>query len=222
MNAESTRPKRTPFGTLARAIGVTAVIAFIALLTYGLLTSAPDQTIDDALARAETVPAPGFKLDILDAGRPPAKLRVVVERAAADGRLSLAELRGTPVVLNFWASWCDPCRQEAPVLERGWQRAGREGVLYVGLNMQDITTDARQFLREFDVSYPNVREPDDRTARRYGLTGLPETYFISAGGEVVSHVIGAIDDEQLRRGVAAARRGRPESTIEGGERQPTR
>jgi cytochrome c biogenesis protein CcmG, thiol:disulfide interchange protein DsbE len=134
----------------------------------------------------------------------------------------LRELRGTPVVLNFWASWCAPCRVEAPVLERGWRQAGRQGVLFVGLNLQDVTGDARNFLREFGVTYLNVREPDDETLRRYGATGLPETYFISAGGDVVAHVIGAIDEVQLSTGIDAARNGRPAKAREGGERQRTR
>lgn len=108
------------------------------------------------------------------------------------------------------------------MLERGWRQAQRQGVLFLGLDMQDITGDAREFLREFDVSYLNVREGGKDTARRYGATGLPETYFISARGQVVAHVIGALSAGQLRAGVAAARNGRPAAASEGGDRQQTR
>ncbi len=221
MSAEA-RPRRNRFGTLMRAFGALAAIGFIALLAYGLATQSSDSTIDDALAGARATPAPGFELDVLQRGRQPAALRRTVERAAADGRVSLSELRGAPVVLNFWASWCDPCRAEAPVLERGWRRAQRQGVVFVGLDMQDVTSDAREFLREFGVSYLNVRERGKETSRRYGATGLPETYFISARGQVVAHVIGTVTSEQLRAGVAAARQGRPAAPSDGGERQKTR
>jgi len=221
MSAE--RPsRRNRVRMLLRALGVLTVVGFIALLVYGLAAQSPDSTIDDALAQARATSAPGFELEVLQRGRHPASLEPVIDRAVGDGRVSLSELRGTPVVLNFWASWCEPCRVEAPVLERGWRQAQRRGVLFLGLDMQDVTGDAREFLREFDVSYLNVREGGKDTARRYGATGLPETYFISARGQVVAHVIGALSAGQLRAGVAAARNGRPAAASEGGDRQQTR
>jgi cytochrome c biogenesis protein CcmG/thiol:disulfide interchange protein DsbE len=222
MAADDTRTRPSAGGFVLRALGIAAAVSFIALLAYGLIARAPDTTIDDRLADAETAPAPGFTLDVLSGGDPPPPLASVVERATSDGRLSLDELRGTPVVLNFWASWCDPCRVEAPVLERGWRESGRRGVLFLGLDMQDVTDDAREFLTAFRISYPNVREADKDTARRYGATGLPETYFISARGRVVAHVIGAITPAQLREGVAAARSGGPVQLGAGGESRPTR
>lgn len=209
-------------GVISRAIGVGLVVAFVALLAYGLVARAPDSTIDDALARAETVTAPGFELDVLERGRAPAELQHVVDRAAADGRISLAELRGTPVVLNFWASWCDPCRQEAPVLEAGWREAGQDGVLVLGLDMQDNPDDAREFLRKFNITYPNVRDGGKESFRRYGAIGIPETFFISARGEVVSHVVGAITADQLRRGASAAAAGRPLPSARGGDQRSPR
>jgi cytochrome c biogenesis protein CcmG/thiol:disulfide interchange protein DsbE len=221
MSAER-RGRHNPLRILVRAVGAVIVVGFIALLVYGLTAQSPDSTIDDALAQARATSAPGFELDVLQRGRQPAALRPIVDRAAADGRIALSELRGTPVVLNFWASWCDPCRVEAPVLEHGWEQAQRQGVLFLGLDMQDVTDDAREFLRQFDVSYLNVREGGKEAARRYGATGLPETYFISARGQVVGHVIGALDTAQLRAGVSAARDGRPAAASEGGDRQGTR
>jgi cytochrome c biogenesis protein CcmG, thiol:disulfide interchange protein DsbE len=212
---------RSVVATTLLVLVALAAAAFVGLLVYGVTAQAPDRTIDDALARDEAVDAPGFELDVLERGRAPAPLASVVDRAARDGRIALAELRGTPVVLNFWASWCDPCRAEAPLLERGWRDAGRQGVLFLGLDMQDARDDARKFLREFSITYPNVREAGDETSRRYGMTGIPETFFISARGQLVGHVIGAITAGQLRAGVAAARSGRPAQATEGGDRQPT-
>jgi hypothetical protein len=91
-------------GTALRWLVVLAAAAFVGLLVYGVTAQAPDRTIDDALARADAVDAPGFEVDVLQRGRVPAPLASVVDRAARDERITLAELRGTPVVLNFWAS----------------------------------------------------------------------------------------------------------------------
>ncbi|MEJ7893861.1 MAG: TlpA disulfide reductase family protein [Solirubrobacteraceae bacterium] len=204
-----------------RWIGVAAAAAFIALLAYGLVKQAPNTTIDDALAQQQPVAAPGFELEVLDEGdlAVTTALGRRVSAATTDGRLSLAELRGTPVVLNFWASWCVPCRIEAPVLEQGWRAARGQGVLFLGLNLQDVREDAREFIERFKSTFPHVREPDKRTLQSYGGTGLPETYFIRADGRVVGHVIGAISSAQLAQGVAAAKSGRPIATGIGGARQ---
>jgi cytochrome c biogenesis protein CcmG/thiol:disulfide interchange protein DsbE len=221
MSTEPVARSRSAVSAALRCLGVLAALGFVALLVYGVTTQAPDRTIDDALARAEAVHAPDFELDVLERGRVPRAVAPVIDRAAADGRIALSELRGTPVVLNFWASWCDPCRVEAPMLERGWRQAGREGVLFLGLDMQDVTGDAREFLRAFSISYPNVHEAGKEVSRRYGVTGLPETFFISRRGRIVGHVIGALTPGQLRAGVAAARSGRPAPASRGGDRQST-
>lgn len=204
-----------------RVIGALIAVGFVALLIYGVLAQAADTTIDDALSRAEAVPAPGFSLERLEVGSP-GPFADVWNRAGTDGRVDLSELRGTPVVLNLWASWCVPCREEAPVLRRGWQRAQSRGALFLGLNMQDVREDARDFIRQFGLTYPNVRDPSKATARRWGATGIPETFFVSARGDVVGHVIGTVDDRLLARGVAAARSGRPLGADRGGAQLPPR
>lgn len=181
----------------------------LAGLTYGLVADAPQPTIDEALARAEPVAAPGFDLEVLREGSLGARASRAVGPALADRRVDLRELRGRPVVVNFWASWCDPCREEAPLLERAWQDARDRGVVFVGLNQQDSLADARRFLREFDMSYLNVRDPGNEVARRWGLVGLPETFFIDADGDVVAHVLGEASEAELLEGVEAARSGRP-------------
>lgn len=199
-----------------------SVLAFIALLAYGLRTSGASTAIDESLAREEAPPAPGFSLPILESGTLPPGLAGRLEGAFADGQLSLDELEGVPVLLNFWASWCIPCREEAPLLQEGWRRYGRQGVLFLGLDMQDLTGDARDFLREFSISYPTIREPSNGVARTYGVTGIPETFFIAPDGNIVSHVIGVISEEQLAAGVAAAKSGEVVGALEGGDIRPQR
>jgi cytochrome c biogenesis protein CcmG, thiol:disulfide interchange protein DsbE len=202
------------------AIG--AVVLLVALLAYGLLSKGANRRIDEALAEGRSSPAPSFELPVLEPGRLAMSLARQVEGPLADGSLSLGELRGTPLVLNFWASWCIPCREEAPLLESGWRHFGRRGVLFIGLNMQDLTSDARGFLSEFEIRYPTIRDQGNGVAQSYGVTGVPETYFIDARGRVVAHVIGVVSEEQLRDGAEAARTGRVVGSSEGGARRPQR
>jgi len=218
---EAEPPAATVLRRVLRCAGVLAVAGFVALLVYGVLAQSPDRSIDDALVRQQAIDAPGFELDVLASGRP-GRMGDLWARAAGDGRVDLAELRGAPVVINFWASWCDPCRQEARVLQNSWETGRQEGVLFVGLNMQDIREDARDFLSEFRQDYPNVRDSTNATARRWGVTGLPETFFLNRQGKVVGHVIGTTSPQQLAEGVRAAISGRAQGADEGGKQRPTR
>lgn len=205
--------------------GILAVLlatAFLALLALGLLIKSPDDSIDQALSEGRSIAAPGFELPVLAGGELPRALAERAGPALSDGSLALDELRGLPVVINFWASWCNPCREEASQLEAAWRKAASEGVLFLGLNMQDLSDDARAFLDEFGSTYPIVRDQADAVAGDWGVTGLPETFFISADGLVVSHIIGVASSEQLRTGVEAAKRGVPANAIAGGPQGATR
>jgi cytochrome c biogenesis protein CcmG, thiol:disulfide interchange protein DsbE len=206
-------------------LGVVAILSLIAallvLLAYGLTASSPDDSIDGRLAERRAAEAPALELPVLQQG----SLGPLTEKLRplfADDRLALDELRGIPVVLNFWASWCPPCRSEAPLLERMWRSLRRQGVVMLGLNMQDLTGDARDFIREFRVSYPNVRDQSDEVAIDWGVAALPETFFIDARGRVVGHVIGAVANSQLTAGISAGRSGKPMGARSGGDRRPTR
>jgi cytochrome c biogenesis protein CcmG/thiol:disulfide interchange protein DsbE len=132
-------------------------------------------------------PAPNFTLNRVD----------------APGKLQLASLRGKVVVLNFWASWCYPCNQEAPTLQAAAKRWG-DRVVVLGVDVNDPTSDARKFARKFKLSYPLVHDNHNVTSPKYGLTGLPETFFIDRTGKLVGHVAAAINAADLRDGVEQA------------------
>lgn len=199
-----------------RALALIVAVLFVALLAFGLLSKAANKSVDESLAKGVAPPAPGFDDSVLERGNLPQALRAALGPVLAAGQLDIAALRGTPFVLNFWASWCIPCREEAPILRAGWDRFGRQGVLYLGLNMQDLIGDARDFVARYGLSYPTVREPSDATAREYGVTGIPETFFVTARGRIVGHVIGVVNERQLIEGSVAARDGHLVGTQAGG------
>ena len=165
-----------------RAIGVVAVGLVIAgifsLLVLGLLNK-ESVTGRSGITRLQK-PAPEFTLPLLDGGE-----------------LVLAQHLGQPVVINFWASWCTPCRQEARVLERTWRSYREKGVMFVGVDIQDTESDAIIFLKEFDVSYPNGLDRDGKITVDYGVIGLPVTFFVNQDGIVERRWVGAMREAQL-------------------------
>jgi cytochrome c biogenesis protein CcmG/thiol:disulfide interchange protein DsbE len=110
--------------------------------------------------------------------------------------IRLADLRGKGVVLNFWASWCDPCREEADLLEQTWRREKDNGIIFIGLDYLDQEPAAKAYLAEFDVTYPNGPDLQSQAARRYGIKGVPETYFITPDGQIAKTVIGPLLSQQ--------------------------
>lgn len=106
--------------------------------------------------------------------------------------IRLADLRGKGVVVNFWASWCDPCRDEAALLEATWRREQDNGIVFLGLDYLDQEPAALKYLAEYSVTYPNGPDLRSDAARRYGIKGVPETFFIDPEGKIVQTVIGPI------------------------------
>lgn len=153
-------------------ITVAAVIGFLLVLGYGLRTQ---------FVPLIGAPAPNFTLSLFEGGE-----------------LSLKELHGQVVVVNFWASWCLPCRDEAPILERVWREYKDKGVVFVGVNVNDITAKAMAFIEEFDITYPNGPDLYSRISRAYRITGVPETLFITSDGQVTERHIGPISEAKLR------------------------
>ncbi len=124
--------------------------------------------------------------------------------------VSLERYRGKPVVINFFASWCLPCKDEAPVLEQTWKQHRGEGLVVLGVDAQDFRGDGRRFARRYGLTYPIVYDGKGSTLGRYGLTGFPETYFVGRDGKIVAQkVVGGIDvndtnRERFRQGVEQA------------------
>lgn len=113
------------------------------------------------------------------------------------GEFTLSDYRGQPVVINFWASWCPPCREEAPGLERTWRRYRDQDVMFVGVDIQDAESDARAYIREFDITYPNGPDTSGIITMDYGVVGIPVTYFVDREGVVVRRFVGALPEGQL-------------------------
>jgi cytochrome c biogenesis protein CcmG/thiol:disulfide interchange protein DsbE len=188
-----------------RVLGLSLVAALLGLLVWATVTAGKGKTLVERVAAGERPRAPDFELRVIWSRSEtwPQALRPALE----DGRLAASELRGHPVVINFWASWCIPCREEAPILAASARRHAGE-VVFLGVDVQDLSTEALAFLREFEVPYVSVRDGTNATNEDYGLTGVPETYYLDRRGGIVAHRPGAVSEGLLEEGIAAALRTR--------------
>jgi cytochrome c biogenesis protein CcmG/thiol:disulfide interchange protein DsbE len=184
---------------LRRALIVAAILApavgLLVLLGYGFM------------AEPKYIPSPLL-------GRPAARFTL---RLFGGGELRLDQLRGKVVFLNFWASWCPPCRAEARELEAAWQAYKDRGVVFVGVNALDQEGPAREFIEEFGITYPNGMDPRGKITIDYGVWGLPETFFIDREGRITYKQVGtlgwstiATKLDEAARGVVSAAEGRGE------------
>jgi cytochrome c biogenesis protein CcmG/thiol:disulfide interchange protein DsbE len=194
---------RSPVLVVFQIGALTLVAALLALLIWRVATEERGRHLVSDIKAGKDPPAPAFNLPVLWAHRetwPPS-----LGSAFADDRLSPSELRGRPLVLNFFASWCIPCRHEAALLNAS-ARAHAGNVVFLGVDVQDLKSDARAFLRRYRVSYTAVRDGNGSTYLDYGLTGVPETYWIDARDRIVAHYAGEISRLQLEQGIRASRR----------------
>jgi cytochrome c biogenesis protein CcmG, thiol:disulfide interchange protein DsbE len=148
----------------------------------------------------------GFRLNPRDVkspllGRPAAPFTLT---SFAGEPMELAALRGKVVVLNFWASWCYPaCYEEAPVLERGWQTYRDQGVVVLGVDIQDKDEAGRKFIRDFGLSFPNAPDRTGKVSVDYGVYGVPETFFIDRQGAIRVKHVSAVTERVFRETVEA-------------------
>jgi cytochrome c biogenesis protein CcmG/thiol:disulfide interchange protein DsbE len=167
------------------SIAVLAVLAVIGLLVYGLVSHGSSR-----IAVGETAPAPNLP------------------QLEGDGQGSLADHRGQWVLVNFWASWCIPCREEAPALEEFQQRHGGRGFTVLGIDTRDLSGDGRQFAGKYELAYPQLRDGDGAMAHEYGTTGVPENFLVNPRGKVAWTTPGPVSETMLREEVTPLLAGR--------------
>jgi cytochrome c biogenesis protein CcmG, thiol:disulfide interchange protein DsbE len=181
--------------TAGALVGGAIVIGIVLLLVVGLVNSDEiGSSIQDALAKGERPDAPVLSLPVL---------------AAADGigprgaTVATDDLRGRVLVVNFWASWCEPCELEAPILERVARRYRRGGdVLVVGVDVQDLREKALGFVTRNGLSYPSLRDGGDSAQRSYQVAAMPETFVVDPQGRIALKIPGQVTrPEQLTNAI---------------------
>jgi len=186
------QPRADPRTRYGRALGllltlspVIAVLALAFVLSSTLGDSGGAGNLRTAtgigVVRPIDRPAPGFRLPAL----------------TGHASISLAQYRGHVVVLNFWASWCHPCRQEAPALERLWNQFRGRGVQFLGIDHRDGRGDALAFRGEYGITYPSGYDPGGLLSAQYGLVGIPTTFIVGADGRLRYEVMGRVEGQAL-------------------------
>jgi cytochrome c biogenesis protein CcmG/thiol:disulfide interchange protein DsbE len=182
--ASTQAPAAAPAGVNRKALGVGLLVVLPLLAVLVLNLGRDPHTVRSPLI-GQT--APPFRLQTVESGEV----------------VTLDSLRGKPIVMNFWATWCVPCHQEHPALVRAARALGAD-VHFLGVVYEDDPAQVRAFLAERGSAYPSLLDEGGRTAIAYGVAGVPETYFIDAAGRVVDKFQGALDPETLARLIARA------------------
>ncbi|HTT94831.1 MAG TPA: TlpA disulfide reductase family protein [Solirubrobacterales bacterium] len=161
------------------AIAVLIAVALVGFLVYGLVSKG-----NSRLAVGERAPSPELP------------------RLTEPGEGSLKEHRGEWVLVNFWASWCVPCREEAPALVKFQGEHGGQNFTVVGIDTQDISDDGAKFAKEFGLTYPLLHDGNGDDGHEFGTTGVPESYLLEPGGKLAWAEYGPVDEKILEDHVA--------------------
>ncbi len=167
------RPEVPKRGNISTVVSAAVGLVLLALLTFGFLSSNSGRP-------QQGEPAPDFSLVLFDGSE-----------------VSLADLRAKIVVLNFWASWCTPCRREAPALQEVWETYQDKGVVVLGVTYHDAKGASQEFIQEFGITYANGADEKGRISRAYGVVAVPETFIIDRDGRVAWFQIGEVEAETL-------------------------
>jgi cytochrome c biogenesis protein CcmG/thiol:disulfide interchange protein DsbE len=159
------------------ALGV--IVAFVAFVAWGLS--------ERNRPRPLSGPAPDFNLTLFDG----------YDGGLATSQVTLSELRGQVVLINFWASWCVPCEDEAPDLEATWRAYKDRDVVFLGVDWTDNHDDARAYLRRFDITYANGPDIGTKIGPLYKITGVPETFIVDQNGDVVFFKESPVTQQEL-------------------------
>ncbi|MCW3016422.1 MAG: TlpA family protein disulfide reductase [Solirubrobacterales bacterium] len=174
------------------SVALVVAAALVALLVYGVAIKGTDTTLDEAVSKGRRPAAPGATLKL--------------PRLDGTGQTSIADYRGKVLVVNIWASWCGPCEDEAPTLQRAQAKLEADGTgTILGVTNTDIPRKSVAFERKYGFTFPSVRDLDVKLYRALGSTGVPETLVLDAKGRVVALSRGQISDTFLDRAIARAK-----------------
>lgn len=194
MPVEKSAPENAPVSPSAQRRPSFIIFGFILLVAFALLGLLAFGWIQRQAPPLESGLAPQFEIKTFDGQT-----------------YNLADLKGKPVVVNFWASWCIPCRDEAPALQALWEKYKEQGLIVIGVDYVDTETEAKKFMQEFGMTYPTGPDLGTAISSKYKITGVPETYFITREGKLLSgkdasglplgNYIGAISNRALQERV---------------------
>jgi cytochrome c biogenesis protein CcmG/thiol:disulfide interchange protein DsbE len=162
---------------------ILAAALLVGLLAYGVASKRADRSIDATIAKGQRIDAPIRQLPVL----------------GGQGESSLADYKGKVVVLNFWASWCKPCTEELPLLQKTQQSLAGKDATVLGANYENISDEALKFVRRYKLTYPSLRDRDGQFADKYGSRAFPETFVIDRRGKIAAQRRGPVDQAWLDR-----------------------